>query len=67
LIDGCDGPKWLADRATGGAQTIESLGGGDFVNEVEIDVKQRKPTVRLADHMSGPNFLKQRSWHKCSE
>jgi hypothetical protein len=66
VIDGGYGAQRLPDSPAGRTQPIEGLRGGDFVNEVEINVKEWQPTGRLADQVSVPDFVKQRawSWHK---
>src|SRR5208283_1071795 len=44
------------------AETIKRLGAGHLMNEVAIDVKQRRLGGR-GHHMAIPYFLKQRLWH----
>ena len=50
------------DSPAGQAETIERLGAGHLMNEVAIDVKQRRLGGR-GHHMAIPYLLKQRLWH----
>ncbi|BDZ51219.1 hypothetical protein GCM10025867_34600 [Frondihabitans sucicola] len=51
-----------ADRAVGLTKTVERLGAGHLVDEVEVDVEEVGSTVgALDDHVVVPHFFGQRS------
>jgi len=41
----------------------KSLGGGDFVDQVEINIKKRRPVRLAGDHMGVPDFVVKRFSH----
>ena len=44
-------------RAAGQAEAVEGLGGGDLVDEVEVDVEQVGLAVGPVDHVLVPDLL----------
>src|SRR5215216_184485 len=64
MVDGGDGQFWPAHRATGRAQTVESLRRRDLVHEVQVDVEQRRLVRRLAHGVRVPNLFEECPWHK---
>jgi hypothetical protein len=62
VVHGGDGEVGPADRAARQAQTLEGLGRGDLVHEVEVDVEQVGLAVRTgADDVAVPDLLTQRA------
>ena len=57
-----------AHRAALDAQALERLRRGDLVDEVEVDVEERRLAVLLADDVRVPDLVEERSrGHSTSE
>jgi len=63
MVHGGYGTFRLANPTSGGAQSIEGLRGGDLVDQVQVDIQNRRPTGRFGHCVCVPNFLKQRACH----
>lgn len=57
--NGSLGPTHLA---TGHAQAVKRLGTGDLVNQLQVNIQNRLPTLFLENDVIVPNLLKERSW-----
>ena len=55
------GPLGPAHFATGQSQTFESLGAGDLVNQMEIDIQNRRLPCLGSDDVGVPNFVEHRA------
>ena len=62
VIDGGDGAFRAANLAPCGAQTIEGLRRSDLVNQVQVDVNQRRLIAGLANYVLVPDFLEKCAW-----
>ena len=51
----------LMHRAARHAQALEGLGGGDFMQQMAVDIDQACAVIGLVDHVVIPDFLKQRA------
>jgi hypothetical protein len=60
VVDGGDRKVGAAHGALGEAEALERLGGGDLVDEVEVDVDQSGLARLLLDEMGIPDFLEHR-------
>ena len=61
VVDGGDRPLGPAHLAAGEPQSLERLGAGHFVDQVQVDVEDRLPP-RLFEHdVVVPDFFKQRA------
>ena len=54
---GCGELAGIADLAPGQPQTLERLGRGHLVDEVQVDEKQVRLAFRGTDHMGVPQLL----------
>src|SRR5207248_9700270 len=52
------------DDATRRAQSVERLRRGDFVNEMQVNVEQRRLARRFADDVIVPEFVEESSHKK---
>ena len=59
MVDGRNRALRLAHAATGYSQSLEGLRGCDLVDQVQIDVKQRRSSGRNTDHVRIPDLVKQ--------
>jgi hypothetical protein len=57
MIDSTDGEIRPADGSTRHPQSIERLRRGNFMDQMSIDVEQRRLAGRSAHDMSIPNFF----------
>ena len=57
VIDSGHCARRLAHLASRRAQAIKRLGRSHFVNEVQVDVEDRRPSSRSRDQMSVPDLL----------
>ena len=61
MVDRGNGPQWLAQTASIGAQPVESLRRGYFVNQVQINVEQWRLAGGRRHQVRVPDFVKQRT------
>ncbi len=61
MVLGGHGQVGPAHGATGQAQPVEGLGGGDLVHEVQVDVEQVALVFGPVDHVAVPHLVTQRS------
>jgi hypothetical protein len=52
------------DFQTALAQTLKSLRRSDFMNQLQIDVEQRRSAGLLVDYVRVPEFFDDGAWHK---
>ena len=64
VVDGGERPLRGADAPTAGAQHVEGLRTGDFMDQMQTNVKLRLPGWKLAHRVLIPHFLKQRLRHR---
>jgi hypothetical protein len=57
VVRGGDGEVWPANLETALAQTLESLGRGDFVDQVEVYVKELRCSGFFTNYVTSPDFL----------
>jgi hypothetical protein len=51
------GSQRLPDPAPGRSQAIESLGRGNLMDEVQVNVKNRRPTAGFGYQVGGPDLF----------
>ena len=61
-----DGQVGTADAPAGEAEPLERLRRGDLVDEVEIDVEQRRAALLLEDDVPLPDLLEEGLRHPAS-
>jgi len=54
-----DGAVGAADLAVGETQAVECLGRGDLVDELEIDVEERRLACGFGDEVLLPDFFEE--------
>ncbi len=59
--DGEVGPAHAAPRE---AEPLEGLGRGDLVDEMQVDVDERRLARHVADDVAVPDLLEQRAPHQ---
>src|ERR1700680_3323991 len=59
MIEGRKRAIGPADFAAGERQTLEGLRPRDFMNQVEVDIEQRRFTGRFVDDVGIPDFFKE--------
>ena len=57
VIHGGDAAIGAADLAAGEAESFERLRGSDLVQQLQVDVEQRRLALRLDHHVLFPDFL----------
>ena len=62
VVHGADGEVGAADATASQAEAIEGLGSGNFVDEVEVNVKDGGLARLLVNHMGVPDFLEHGLW-----
>ena len=65
---GTYGPRWRpcvqrGALAPGGAQTVKGLRRSDLVDQVQVDIENRRPTGRFDNQVRVPDFFKQCACH----
>ncbi len=58
MVNGCYGSLRAPYFPSGGAQAVKRLRGGDFMDQVEVDVENWRPTGRFAHQVGVPYFFK---------
>ena len=58
VVDGGDGAFRPAHLAARGAQALEGLRRGDLVNQVQVDIKQRRLVGGFAHYVASQSFSK---------
>ena len=59
VVDGGQGQVRPAHRPAGHPETVEGLGGGDLVDQVQVDVEQGGFAFGLPHQMAVPNLLEE--------
>ena len=59
MVDGGDVAVGTAQLAAGEAQAVEGLRRGDLVDELEVDVEDRRLACGLGDEVRLPDFFEE--------
>ena len=62
VVWGRQGQVWATHFATGHPQAFESLGAGHFVDQVAVNVDQRRAVGVVLHQVGVPNFIVQCGW-----
>ena len=57
VVDGGDGAVGAAELAACHAEAVEGLRGGDLVDEMQVDVEERRFALGLGDEVLLPDFF----------